>query len=193
MEAFESFVALALEDEGLVVSEAQKFPVRVKTTSGNQMHGFEVDLVGANKHGLVLASVKSFFGSHGVNADHVIGKAKKATYNKRYALLNNRRVRTQVVRLAAERYGYDEAEVELRLYVGHFSGRKAGQHEARIRAWCARQKAGGGPIKVVPGDEVVSTVRRLATVSQYRNSAALVALKVLDEAGVLQPAEAAKP
>src|SRR6059036_3645779 len=49
MEAFESFVALALESEGLVVSEALKFPVTQQTTSGLQTHGYLVDLLGGSR------------------------------------------------------------------------------------------------------------------------------------------------
>ena len=64
VEAFDLFVALALESEGLVVSEALKFPVKVRTTKAAyeqwQTHGFEVDLVGARSDRLVLATVKSF-------------------------------------------------------------------------------------------------------------------------------------
>lgn len=67
VEAFEQFVALALETEGLVVSGALKFPVKVRTTKAAyeewQTQGFEVDLVGARSDRLVLATVKSFFGS----------------------------------------------------------------------------------------------------------------------------------
>src|SRR3954463_3677332 len=88
VEAFESFVALALETEDLVVSEALKFPVTQQTPSGLQTHGHEVDLVGARSDRLVLASVKSFFGSKGVFADHVAGTAAKREHNQRYALLN---------------------------------------------------------------------------------------------------------
>jgi hypothetical protein len=73
MEAFESFVALALETEDLVVSEAQKFNFKRQTSSGLQTHGYEVDLVGARADRLVLASVKSYFGSRGVAADHLMG------------------------------------------------------------------------------------------------------------------------
>lgn len=189
VEAFESFVALALEEEGLVVSEAQKFPVLVSTTSGKQTHGYEVDLVGARQDRLVLASVKSYFGSHGVNADHVMGLSSTASLNRRYALLNNVDVRKTVVRLAAKRYGYRVGDVEIRLYVGHFSGQKAGLHKERIEEWCAKERAGGGPINVIGVDEVVAVVQRLAAQNQYRNSAALVALKVLGEAGVLLPPE----
>jgi hypothetical protein len=111
MEAFESFVALA-ETEKLVVSEALKFPVRQQTTSGNQTHGYEVDLVGARQDRLVLASVKSCFGSYGVVFDHVAGTAKTKAHNKRFALLNNLHVRDTVVELAAERFGYQRHQVE---------------------------------------------------------------------------------
>ena len=49
MEAFESFVAIMLEAEGLVVSEAMKFPVALPTKKAAyqeiQTHGYEVDLV----------------------------------------------------------------------------------------------------------------------------------------------------
>src|SRR5215210_8031947 len=117
MEAFESFVALALETEELVVSEALKFPVTQQTTSGLQTHGYEVDLVGARANRLVLASVKSFFGSRGVVAEHVAGEATKSAFNKRYALLNNAFVRDTVVEGAATRFGYSVDQVELRLYV----------------------------------------------------------------------------
>ena len=52
MEAFEQFVAVAMEEEGLVVSSAVKFFVKRKTKKQihdeNQEHGYEVDLVGAN-------------------------------------------------------------------------------------------------------------------------------------------------
>ncbi len=69
MEAFEAFVALALEDEGLVVSESVKFPVRLRTRRQDQdeiqTHGYEVDLVGACADRLVLASVKPCLGSRG--------------------------------------------------------------------------------------------------------------------------------
>ncbi len=185
MEAFESFVALALETEGLVVSEALKFPVTQQTTSGLQTHGYEVDLVGARADRLVLASVKSFFGSAGVHADHVAGTAAKPAFNKRYALLNNPVVRETVIERAAERFGYPVTQVEMRLYVGKFAGAKTGAHAKRIHAWCAAQRVGAGPIKVVGVSEVVAQVRDVAAAKQYRDNAALVAMKVLEAAGAL--------
>ncbi|MGN9920246.1 hypothetical protein [Micromonospora palomenae] len=89
MEAFESMVALALEDEQLVVSEAVKFPVPRQTSSGLQTHGYEVDLVGARSDKLILASVKSAFGSRGIVANHVVGATDDVRARKLYALLND--------------------------------------------------------------------------------------------------------
>jgi hypothetical protein len=66
---------------------------------------------GARSDCLVLATVKSLFGSHGVSADHVAGTAKNMAYNKRYALLNNPHVRDTVVNLAAKRFGYHVRQV----------------------------------------------------------------------------------
>lgn len=172
-------------DRGLVVSEALKFPVTQQTTSGRQTHGYEVDLVGARADQLVLASVKSFFGSTGVVAEHVMGTAAKASFNKRYALLNNAVVRETVVEGAAERFGYPLDHVELRFYVGKFAGAKTGTHEKRIRDWCASQHVGAGPIRVVGVSEVVAQVRDEAAAKQYRDNAALVAMKVLEAAGAL--------
>jgi hypothetical protein len=186
VEAFESFVALALESERLVVSEALKFPVTQQTTSGRQTHGYEVDLVGARADRLVLASVKSYFGSTGVKADHVAGEASKPAFNKRYALLNNPLVRDTVVQGAATRFGYALTQVELRLYVGKFAASRSGTHEARVREWCSHQYVGAGPIKVIGVNDVVAQVSAVAASKQYRDNAALVAMKVLDAAGALK-------
>lgn len=184
VEAFESFVALALESERFVVSEAVKFPVQQQTTSGLQTHGYEVDLVGARAGRLVLASVKSYFGSRGVAADHVLGEASRPALNKRYALFNNTEIRNTVVEGLAARFGYPLDHLELRLYVGRFAD-KSGAHEKRIREWCEQQIVGAGPIKVIGVNEVVSAVSAVAASSQYRDNAALVAMKVLEAAGVL--------
>lgn len=186
MEAFETFVALALETEELVVSEALKFPVQQQTSSGLQTHGYEVDLVGARADRLVLATVKSFFGSRGVVAEHVAGTAVKASFNKRYALLNDPFVRGTVVQEAANRFGYSLEQVELRLYVGKFAGAKSGAHEAEVREWCSTQHVGAGPIKVIGVDEVVARVRDVASSKQYRDNAALVAMKVMEAAGAVK-------
>jgi hypothetical protein len=94
-------------------------------------------------------------------------------------------IRDGVVKAAGERYGYESKQIELRLYAGRFAGRRAGEHERRIREWAARQRVGVGSIEVVGLEEVVRKVRLAAERKQYRDNAALVAVKVLAEAGQL--------
>lgn len=189
MEAFESFVALALESEGFVVSSSIKFPVRrrvgKKSRPEFQEHGYEVDLVAARSGRLVLATVKSFFGSRGVAAEAVTGKTADKRKAGMYRLLNDPVIRDGVVKAAGERYGYKTSEIELRLYAGRFAGRRTGEHERRIKEWAAQQRVGAGQIGVVGLSEVVRKVRLAAERKQYRDNAALVAVKVLGEAGHL--------
>lgn len=189
MEAFESFVAVALEADDFVVSGGVKFRVKLPTRKAayteEQTHGYEVDLVGARADRLVLASVKSAFGSRGVVAEHVTGETSNQAASRRYRLLNDKVVRSRVVAEAAKRYGYPINQVQLRLYVGRFSGRKAGAHEQRVRAWAAKQRVGGGPIQVIDVHDVVRIVREAAGDTQYRDSPVLVTLKALHEAGLI--------
>ena len=184
MEAFEQFVALAMEAEGLVVSGALKFPVRRLTRKQGyeewQTHGYEVDLIGANSGKLVLGAVKSFFGSRGVVSDHVLGERG---YTGWYALLNQLDIRDGVVQGACERFGYRLDQVEMRLYVGKFAGRN---HEARIRDWASAQQVGGHPLRVIGATEVVTEVREVARSKQYRDSPVLATLKVLEATGALE-------
>ncbi|MGS2618289.1 hypothetical protein ACVCAH_27740 [Micromonospora sp. LZ34] len=190
MEAFESFVAIALEDEGFVVSEAVKFPVTQPTAKSayveTQTHGFEVDLVAARGDRLVLATVKSAFGSRGVVAEHVSGTTENIRAKKLYALLNNQTVRDAVVLGAAQRFGYRVDHVELRLYVGRFAAPTTGTHEAKIRDWCATQHVGAGPIQVLGVSDVVAKVVQAAAKKQYRNNPVLVTMKALEAAGLLK-------
>jgi hypothetical protein len=189
MEAFESFVALALEAQGFVVSPAVKFDVRVRTRktayAETQKHGYEVDLVAARADQLVLATVKSFFGSRGVVAEHVTGQTTNERGRRLYLLLNNKDIRSGVIASAARRYGYRRSQVQLRLYVGRFAGPTRGDHERQIREWAATQRVGRGPIEVVSVDEVVDKVRRAAVSKQYRDNPVLVTMKVLEAAGLL--------
>jgi hypothetical protein len=193
MEAFETFVALALEEDGFIVSPAVKFPVRRRVRKDSrpefQEHGYEVDLVAARADKLVLATVKSFLGSRGVVAEAVTGETSDERRAGLYRLLNDPVIRDGVVKAASERYGYKSKQIELQLYAGRFAGRRAGEHERRIREWAARQRVGAGPIGVIGLEEVVRKVRLAAERKQYRDNAALVAVKVLAEAGQLIPLE----
>ncbi|MGO9488751.1 MAG: hypothetical protein ACLQBB_06960 [Solirubrobacteraceae bacterium] len=189
MEAFEGFVALAMEAEGLVVSEAVKFPVRLPTRRKDhvevQQHGYEVDLVGARADRLVLATVKSYLGSRGVVAEHVSGDTKTDVLARRFSLLNRPEVRGPVLRAAARRYGYRTSEVELRLYVGKFAGRRGETNEELVRAWARKQRVGVGKIRVFNLAEVVAAVRPAAVPTEYRDNPVLVTWKVLGAAGLL--------
>jgi hypothetical protein len=197
VEAFETFVALALEEEGFIVSPAVKFPVRRQVRKASrpefQEHGYEVDLVAARADRLVLATVKSFFGSRGVAAEAVTGETSDERRAGLYRLLNDPVIRAGVLRVAAERYGYKSEQIELRLYAGRFAGRRAGEHKRRIQEWAAGQRVGAGPITVVGLEEVVQKVRLAAERKQYRDNAALVAVKVLAEAGQLVELEDLSP
>jgi hypothetical protein len=191
MEAFESFVAVALESENFVVSSAAKFNVKLRTKKAAyeefQSHGYEVDLIGARADRLVLATVKSFFGSQGVVADHVTGKTGNERWKKLYALLNDEDLRSQVIDGAVKRYGYPLEQVEVRLYVGRFAAPTKGTHESEIRQWAAGQHVGAGPISVYGLGEVVGAVRSAAEHKQYRDDPVLVTMKVLEAADQLKP------
>ena len=181
MEAFEQFVALAMETEGLVVSSALKFPVSRRTRKANyeewQTHGYEVDLIGANSERLVLAMFKSFFGSRGVVADHVMGVGG---YTSWYALLNEPDIRDGVLSEACARFGYAPDQAEMRLYVGKFAG---GTNEFRVRQWADEQIIGACPLREVGAAEVVQVVREVARSKQYRDHPVLATLKVLEATG----------
>jgi hypothetical protein len=191
VEAFEAFVALSMEHEGLVVSEAVKFPVTRQTAkvahAEMQTHGFEVDLVGARADTLVLATVKSFFGSRGVVAEEVSGETANKSAARGFALLNDAVVRETVVEGACTRYGYQPNQLEMRLYVGKFAGAKSGGHERRVREWCAGQVVGRGGIGVYGIQEVAAAARAVAASKTYRDNPALVAIKVLEAANMLKP------
>lgn len=178
MEAFESVVALVLEAEGFVVSGAVKFPVTRRTAKAVhqevQTHGYEVDLIAARADLLVLATVKSFFGSRGVAAEDVAGDGRYSTH---YKLLNDVVIREGVTTAAAKRYGYPEGRVRLRLYAGRFAGPVQGIHEARIRELPG--------FDVFGPEEIASKLLAVAASKQYRDSPALAAVKLLEAAGLL--------
>jgi hypothetical protein len=185
MEAFEHFVAVALQAEHFVVSSGVKFPVRrqvdKKGREEHQTHGYEVDLVGARADRLVLATVKSFFGSRGVQAREVTGDQGNVGL---YRLLNDPVIREGVAAGAAERYGYRIEQVSLRLYVGKFAGAD-GADETAVRAWCERQRVGAGTIEVVGLRQVVEKVRAVAQQRTYINDPVVVSMKVLSAARLL--------
>ncbi len=194
MEAFESFVALALEAEDFVVTGPVKFKISKKTNKTAkdeyQTHGYEVDLVGSRGDKLVLVSVKSFLGSGGVKPKEVTGE-QGAEKSKGYKMLNDPVLRNEIVRMAAEKYGYKISQVEMRLYGGLFhTGEKGFTH---VKEWAQRQRVGAGPIGVYSGSEVAAIVLKMADSKTYRDHAVLMAVKVLKAAGMIRNLEIPEP
>jgi len=184
LESFESFVALAMEAEGLVVSGPHKFPIKAKTKRAAfdeyQVHGREIDLIGASADRLVLATVKSFLGSQGVKANEVRGISGKTAG---YAMINNPALREQMIASASARFGYSPSQVELRLYAGKFQSPTA---ERDIREWAREQRAGSGPIGVFGPLDYVDVVRALAESTTYIDHPIIAAIKVMNFADTLK-------
>src|SRR3989304_880117 len=94
MEAFEHIVKVFLESQGYIATTNVKFPIKRKTKKiGHeeyQTHGYEVDVVAAKASSLILGSVKSFFGSRGVDRQGFRGIAdtKKTTHFDGYKMFN---------------------------------------------------------------------------------------------------------
>lgn len=186
MEAFEHVCKVALESEGFVVTTNLKFYVRRRTRKAAyaeyQRHGYEVDLVGVRKDRLVLAEVKSFFGSRGVNKQSFRGLAdeSKRTDFGGYKLLNDPELRTSVVSAAADQFGFDAADVEMRLYVGKF----AGGHEDAIRNHLSAFD--NPPVDVIGLDGIVNALIGVAESPTYADDPVVVAVKALRASGRLR-------
>ncbi len=177
MESYESLVALAMRSENLHVSGPVKFMLQRKTAKKAydefQTHGYEVDVIGMRKDKLVLATVKSYFGSGGVFYKHLDASGEKS--GSGYKMLNDRELRREMILEACKIYGFKESEVEVRLYAGKFNGKD----EQKVRDWCAKETAGGGPIQVFNLVEVIDTVIELAKSNTYIDDPALVAVKAV--------------
>lgn len=179
MESFEHVCKVALEAEGFVVTTNVKFPVRRRTRRADrdefQTHGYEVDLVGARSDALVLASVKSFLGSRGVNADAFVGLVDNPTPRDvgGYKLFNDDELRNSVKAVAAERYGYVLDQIKLRLCVGKF----AGGHRERIVEHLARLD-----VEVKGLEEIVSAVLGAAESRTYTDDPVIMTVKALKAA-----------
>jgi hypothetical protein len=147
MKVFESFAALAMETEGLVVSEAVKFKFQVKTSKQDPAQTkdqtYVVDLVGLSFNKLVLALVRPSLAGQGTRAIHVAGLNWHGG-NRPFRLLNDNQVRRGVVQAACEKYGMARQQVELRLYSAIFN---SVPQELEIRQWCDKRSYAAWPIR----------------------------------------------
>ena len=190
MEGFEHLVKVALEAETFVVSGNLKFavklPVKKKSRSEEQTHGYEIDLVGARKDLLVLASVKSFFGSTGVRRGGFCGlvnipspTAKQQRHFNLYKLFNYENVRAGVVAGAAKRFGYSPQDIELRLYVGKFQN---AAERSEITAYLQSIHAGRGPIQVFDLQAILAKLLEVLKNKTYFNDPVIMTLKAIAQA-----------
>jgi hypothetical protein len=191
MESFEAVVATALEAENYVVTG----PITIKWFSkghpkkkGEQPNRLEIDLVAARGDRLVLATVKSFFGSGGVFPKDVMGTGRGASG---YTMINDVKKRAELIELVAAKYGYEVKDVEVRLYAGKFAGLKG---EQMIRDWASKQELGGGVLQVVNALQLSKVIFALAKESHYQNNVAIAFAKTQLEAELIQAREdKAKP
>ena len=186
MEGFEHICKIALESDRFAVSTNLKFPVDRSTTP--QTNSFEVDLVGARNGTLVLASVKSYFGSDGVGKGAFRGlragqnpkrEKKRAA---RFAMFNEPEVQQGIITMAAERFGYREEDVQLRLYVGKFIK----DHGPAITQFLAAGPNGLRPVRVIGIAEIIKSVRKACDSSTYFDDPVVALMKALDHAGELE-------
>lgn len=134
---------------------------------------------------LVLASVKSFFGSRGVNRQGFDGIADQTrkTYFGLYKLFNDNEVRQGVIAKAGERFGYRVNQIELRLYVGKFQDEKERQ---AISHHLGGIQAGRGPIKVIALKEIIAALLGVIESKTYFNDPVVITLKALQHAKLLE-------
>lgn len=195
MEAFEHVVKVYLEDEGYIVTSGVKFPIArpIQKKSGRketQIHGYEVDLVGAKHDSLLLGSVKSYFGSQGVKRQGfpAIANPNKRTHFERYTMFHNPSVRQGILLGASKRYGYPASQIQMGLFVGKFHR----PDEIAVREHLNGIILPGGPVQVVGLVEIVDRLREVSSRKTYINDPVVMTLKVLRAAGLLREQKPAK-
>lgn len=184
MESFEHLCKVSLEGEGFIVTGNQKFFVRRQTRRSSydeyQTHGYEIDLVGARGDKLILAEVKSFFGSVGVSRQGFRGLADmtKRHHLERYKVINDDVLRKDIAHLAARQFGYRYDQIEWRLYVGKFARKQEAEIQKHLSMLCP-------PVRVIALPDIVSKIIALAGNKTYINDPVVMTVKALSEAGKL--------
>jgi hypothetical protein len=182
MEAFEHIVKVFLESQGYVVTTNIKFPVQRRTKKAiyeeYQTHGYEVDIVGAKSNSLLLGSVKSFFGSGGVNKQGFKGIADptKKTHYDSYKMFNVPEIRDGIIKEASSKYNYPREQIQLCIFVGRFSF-----GEEQIITNYLEEKH----IKVYNLQMIVEGLLEAAKPNTYMNDPVVVTIKALQLAGFL--------
>ena len=184
MESFEHLCKVSLEAEGFAVTSNAKFPVRRRTRRESyeeyQTHGYEIDLVGARGNQLMLAEVKSYLGSMGVNRQGFVDLAdrSKRTHFERYKLINYPELRREVTSVACERFGYSPEQLSWRLYVGKFANGQDLEIREHLRSLVP-------PVEVFGLHEIVAQLIELAKQKTYFDDPVLMTVKAMMAAGQL--------
>ena len=186
MESFEHVCKVALEWDGFVVTSGVKFPVTRRTKKRayeeTQTHGYEVDLVGANRNKLILAECKSYLASAGVLlSDFDLDDPKG------FKMINDPQLRRGMVSVACERYGYSLDQVSVRLYAGNVK-RKRGQTGRSAEA-ALRDRLTELGVTLVTLQDIVSNIRAAAGPTHYLNDPVLMTVKALVSSGHLEKME----
>jgi hypothetical protein len=185
MEAFEHIVKVYLEAQGYIVTTGVKFPVKKRCKNGRcQVHGYEVDVVAAKQDSLLLASVKSFFGSGGVNKQGFKGIADstRRCHFSRYVMFNKPQVRKGILIAASKRYGYSEEQIRFALFCGKFRT----CDEALVRRHLEAINIGAGNVRVIGPEQIAKGILDLSKGKTYVNDPVLVTLKLLRRTKHLQ-------
>lgn len=180
MEAFEHIVKVFLESQGYVVTTNIKFPVWIKTKKAKyeeyQTHGYEVDIVGAKSNALLLGSVKSFFGSIGVNRQGFRGIAdtSKGTHYSWYKIYNEPEIRNGILKGAERKYKYPPEQIQLCLFVGNF---RSGDEDLITTHLNEKQ------IEVYNLQRIVGGLLEVTKSKTYINDPVVVTIKALQQLG----------
>ena len=188
MEAFEHVVKSYMESQDYIVSTNVKFPVKMRTRKSAyeefQTHGYEVDIVAARAESLVLGSVKSFLGSHGVNRRgfrRLSANSGDREYDQ-YRIFNDPEVRNGIINGASAQYGYPRQSIEIKLFVGKF---KSEQEQREIEKHVGAMEDCGVRFEVVGLDKILHGLMEKAKERTYVNDPVIMTLKALDAAGKL--------
>jgi hypothetical protein len=185
VEAFEHIVKVYLEAKGYIVTTGIKFPVKRRCKNNVwQIHGYEVDIVAAKRRSLILASVKSFFGSGGISKQGFKGLAdsKRRRHFHRYAMFNERRIRNGILKAASELYGYSKDQIRFALFCGKFRA----CDETIVREHLEAMNVGAGSVQVIGPKQIVEGIIDLSNRRTYINDPVLATLKLLKRTNYLR-------
>ncbi len=133
----------------------------------------------------MLAAVKSFLGSRGVVAQHVMGTGGDHRFRNLYLLLNDPMIlrrgqlRRRAVRLC--RRSGEGANICRPIRRPRKAHARAGDWRVCVDADRGRRS----PIEVYGLPDVIQVVRKVAGSKTHRDNPVLVTMKVLDTAGLL--------